>query len=244
MEKTRLIMGMPIIINIAHKSLKNSPFEKVFEYFNEVDNRFSTYKKDSEISQINNGKLKVEDSSLVMKKVFKLSEKTKKETNGFFDIQNGGKYDPSGLVKGWAIYEASKILKKMGYKNFYISAGGDIQVSGKNELGQPWTVGIKNPFDQSKIVKALKIKNQGVATSGNYIRGAHIYNPKGQLNDDVVSLTVIGPNIYEADRFATAAFAMGRQGIEFIENLPGFEGYLIDKSGIGTMTTGWEGFTQ
>ena len=54
-----------------------------------------------------------------------------------------------------------------------------------------------------------------------------------------VSVTVLGPNVYEADRFATAAFAMGSEGIHFIEELPRFEGYLIDRSGIATMTTGF-----
>jgi thiamine biosynthesis lipoprotein len=54
---------------------------------------------------------------------------------------------------------------------------------------------------------------------------------------DIVGLTVIGPNIYEADRFATAAFAMGREGIMFIENLAGFEGYMIDQHGQATFTS-------
>ena len=63
---------------------------------------------------------------------------------------------------------------------------------------------------------------------------------------DIVSLSVIGPNIYEADRFATAAFAMGRKGIEFIENLNVdsgprmFEGYMIDSKGIATMTSDFD----
>jgi len=90
------------------------------------------------------------------------------------------------------------------------------------------------------------IRNEGIATSGTYIRGAHIYNPlnpQEQLNE-IVSLTVIGPNIYEADRFATAAFAMGKNGIVFIEHLPGFEAYVIDVKGIATSTTGFSKYTQ
>ena len=75
------------------------------------------------------------------------------------------------------------------------------------------------------------MKDEGVATSGTYIRGLHIYNPRGgnEPVSDIVSLTVIGPNIHDADRFATAAFAMGAAGINFIEQLPGYEGYIIDK---------------
>jgi thiamine biosynthesis lipoprotein len=92
-----------------------------------------------------------------------------------------------------------------------------------------------------EIVKVLAVSNCGVATSGTSIRGPHIYNPKidGQLVTDVVSLTVIGPNIYEADRFATAAFAMGEEGIRFIERLEGFEGYMIDQRGLATFTSGF-----
>ena len=59
------------------------------------------------------------------------------------------------------------------------------------------------------------------------------------LVTDVVSLSVIGPNIYEADRFATAAFAMGQEGIRFIERLEGFEGYMIDRHGQATFTSGF-----
>ena len=54
----------------------------------------------------------------------------------------------------------------------------------------------------------------------------------------------MGPNVLEADRFATAAFAMGREGIHFIESLKGFEGYAIDAKGIATMTSGFEVYTK
>ena len=81
-----------------------------------------------------------------------------------------------------------------------------------------------------------------MATSGNYIRGDHIYNPhaSAEIIKDIVSLTVIAANVYEADRFATAAFAMGADGINFIEKLLGLEGYLVDKNGIATYTSGFE----
>jgi thiamine biosynthesis lipoprotein len=56
----------------------------------------------------------------------------------------------------------------------------------------------------------------------------------------IASLTVVGPNVYEADRFATAAFAMEEDGIMFIESLKNFEGYSINSEGIATMTSGFE----
>jgi thiamine biosynthesis lipoprotein len=83
-------------------------------------------------------------------------------------------------------------------------------------------------------------RGHGVATSGNYLRGDHIYDPHtGRYgSDDIVSLTVIGADVMEADRYATASFAMGRDGIHFIEKVPGLEGYEIDKSGVARMTSG------
>jgi hypothetical protein len=37
---------------------------------------------------------------------------------------------------------------------------------------------------------------------------------------------------------------MGNDGIQFIESLPGFEGYAIDKSRQATMTTGFSAYTE
>jgi thiamine biosynthesis lipoprotein len=163
-------------------------------------------------------------------------------TDGFFNIKNKGFIDPSGLVKGWAIYNAADILCESRLENFYVEAGGDIETHGKNSEGKNWRVGIRNPFNMDEIVKVLSVTDCGVATSGIYIRGQHIYNPKNedQILTDIMSMTVIGPNIFEADRFATAAFAMGRAGINFIEKLQGFEGYMIDRDKIATFTTGFE----
>ena len=161
---------------------------------------------------------------------------------GFFNIAHKGQMDPSGLVKGWSIYNASLILKKRGYTNFYVDAGGDIQVSGANSEGENWVVGIRNPFNRNENVKVLSVTDKGVATSGTAIRGEHVYNPHNSTKNKskIVSMTVVGSNIYDADRFATAAFAMDQKGISFVESLKGFEGYMIDKKGIATFTSGFD----
>ena len=248
MKETRLLMGMPITVEIVDGNAAQDGINKVFNYFKYVDEKFSVFKKDSEITKINNGKIRERDYSEDMIKILKLSEQTKEETNGYFNIvDNNGKYNPSGIVKGWAIYNAAELLKKIGYNNFYVDAGGDIQVHGKNTQKADWKIGIKNPFKQNEIVKVIYLdNNQGVATSGTYIRGQHIYNPRNrdEKMNEIVSISVIGPNVYEADRFATAAFAMQREGINFIEKLAGPEAYMIDKNGVATMTSGFEKYTH
>jgi thiamine biosynthesis lipoprotein len=231
MKQTRILMGMPITVEIVDPQAAEPIFDEVYEYFTHIDEKFSTYKKTSEISAINHGGLEEKDWSEEMRMVFLLSEETKNQTNGYFDIKTpNGDYDPSGIVKGWAIWDA----------------GGDIQPHGRNIDDKQWAIGIKNPFNEVENAKVVYINNnEGVATSGTYIRGLHIYNPKkhNEPIDEIVSLTVVGPNIHDADRYATAAFAMGAQGINFIESLSGFEGYMIDKNKLGTMTTGFEKYT-
>lgn len=239
-------MGMPVTLQVVDPMATQGLFDTVFSYFQYVDQKFSTYKDDSEITWINQHRISLEESSEDMRIVFALAEETKQATHGYFDIAHNGAYDPSGLVKGWAIYNAAEILRQEGCKDFYVDAGGDVEAVGRNAQGENWRAGIRNPFNADEIVKVLSISNCGIATSGTYVRGQHIYNPKaaGQSIVDIVSLTVIGPNVYEADRFATAAFAMGRQGIEFVERLEGFEGYMIDRDRQATFTSGFERYVK
>ncbi len=240
MKQTRLIMGMPITIEVV--GLRDPKvLKKVFDYFREVDARFSPYKSDSELSAVNNG-LDPDGWSEDMKLVMRLCEETKQASGGYFDINRGGYIDPSGLVKGWSIANAAELLKDSGYNNFYIEAGGDIQAEGLSETNEPWTIGIRSPFDINKIVKVIKTTGVGVATSGKYLRGDHIYNPLDNYSspDEVSSLTVMAPNIFEADRFATAAYAMGKVGAVFLSALPGFDVYQIDNQGQALFTPGIE----
>jgi thiamine biosynthesis lipoprotein len=246
-SETRLMWGMPISVAIVEPissqatNRARSLISHVFAYFGYIDDTFSTYKPNSEISLINQGVLNIEDASRDMQTVLALSETMRLQTDGYFNIVHDGKIDPSGLVKGWALAKAADMLCNSGCDHFYVEAGGDFQAVGLNAEGEPWRVGIRNPFNTDEIVKILAVTNCGVATSGTYIRGQHIYNPiRGNLPaPDILSITVIGPNVYEADCYATAAFAMGHEGIRFIQSLDGFEGYMIDHNQHATFTSGF-----
>jgi FAD:protein FMN transferase len=239
--ETRLIMGMPITVHIVGPQAQGSA-GAVFAYFEEIDRRFSPYRPDSELCAINHGEIESSDASADMREVLALAAQSKSETDGYFDIlAEDGRLDPSGIVKGWAIRNAARMLIARGHDDFYVDAGGDIQSHGRNAQGAHWSVGIRHPFSPEEIVKTIYPKGQGVATSGNYVRGEHIYDPhqRGRAVSDIVSLTVIGPDVLEADRFATAAFAMGRDGIQFVDRHPDLEGYMIDQAGTATMTRGF-----
>lgn len=229
---------MPITIEIKDDNVLSTDFDEVFNYFHYVDENYSPFKSTSEVGKLNRG----EKVSKEMETILKLSENLNKKTNGYFDIKRpDGKIDPSGLVKGWAIKNIAEKLIKKRFTNFFIDVGGDAEI-----VGGPWVWGIRNPFNIREIIKVLNLSNVGIATSGNYEKGQHIYDPitgKSEIND-IVSMTVIGPNVYEADKFATPAFAMGRAGIKFIESLKGLEGYVIDKDGIATYTHGFKRYIK
>ena len=240
MKYIKKVMGMTAVIDISDEEAKAEDAEKVFSYFSYIDDKFSTYKKDSEIERINRKEIGENDFSHDMKKILSLADKTKKETDGYFDIKRNGRIDPSGIVKGFAIHEGVKMLRKLGYKNFYVEIGGDIEVAGKNPRGEKWRVGIQNPFNKTEIIKVVHLSDRGIATSGSYVRGEHIYDPIAQENENrIAGITVVGPNIYEADRFATAAYAMGEKGLEFIERLSGFEAYMVKNNKRAMMTSGF-----
>lgn len=244
MRTTRLLMGMPVTVEVPDGT-PAAIVQRVFAYFAGVERRFSPFRTDSEVAAINAGSLAEEAYSAEMREVVALAEETRLDSGGYFDARKpGGTFDPSGVVKGWAIRNAANLLRKAGVHDFFVDAGGDIQPSGRNAAGESWRVGIRNPFNPAEIVKVVRPDGRGVATSGTYTRGQHIYDPRrpGRAPSGVVGLTVIGDDVLEADRFATAAFAMGGRGIEFIEAMPHLEGYQIDTNGRATMTTGFGAF--
>ncbi len=241
-HRTELIMGMPISVAIPEAECadpdKNA--DLAFALFRSVDSQFSPYKPESEVSRIDRGELAPGDASPEMREVLRLSEDTKRFTDGFFDVWFNGRFDPSGLVKGWSILKAARLLDAQGLKNYCIDAGGDIEIRGHQAAQTPWRIGLRNPFDPSTIIRTLALTNRGIATSGTYIRGEHIYNPRnGEKANSIASITVVAPNVYEADRLATAAFAMGEAGVEFIAGIPTCDAYMVDNGGTATFTPGF-----
>lgn len=247
MRETRFMMGMPVTIDVTDRDSSRADLAAAFATFDAVDARFSTYRRDSEISRVNQGLVAPDAYSDEMREILALSEETRAISHGYFDIRRPeGSIDPSGIVKGWAIRRVADQLRQLGHRDFFVDAGGDIQTSGKDAKGAEWSAGIQNPFDVGAVVKVVYPRGGAIATSGTYVRGDHIYDPHHpeKALTDIVSLTVIGSDIYEADRFATIGFVMGTDGIYLIEETDGLEGYAISSDGIGTETSGFKRYTR
>jgi thiamine biosynthesis lipoprotein len=238
-------MGMPITVEVVDRGVRPRHFESVFCLFRQIEERFSPFKETSETTLWDRGLVEHSQISPQMRVVMQLAEETRQASGGYFDVYREGKFNPVGIVKGWAIQKAARLLQLAGFADFYVEAGGDAQICGRGPGGEPWRVGIRNPCDISQIIKVLELSNRGVATSGTYFRGHHIYDPldpTGCIAVEPSSLTVIAGDILDADRFATAAFAMGQAGIGFIEGMDGYEGYLVDDRGTATYTTGFASY--
>jgi thiamine biosynthesis lipoprotein len=241
MLKSRKIMGMACTVRIEEPTVHPQIFDNVFNYWRRVDRIFSTYKPNSEISRINRGELSVADASKEVQNILRMARETRLLTRGYFNVVHQGKIDPSGLVKGWAITGGANILRHAGYRNFLVEIAGDLEVSGGGPDGSGWKIGLRHPFELDKYVKIVKLKKNGVATSGAYLQGDHIYNPvANKVPSGVASITVIGPSAYDADRFATAIYAAGKKGLKLLPGGANLEGYLIDSNGVATYTAGFE----
>lgn len=219
-------MGMPISIDIPN-ARSESDFASAYERLSQIDARFSTYKTGSELSGLRGGQLKPKDLSQELKWIIKACSDWEAKTGGYFSVRAGGEFDPSGYVKGWAIAEAGKAIEIAGFKTYCIGAGGDILA--RSAGAKSWDIGIQDPADKTKILNKLSISNGAVATSGNYSRGQHIFNPKTKNPASYFkSVSIAGPDIITADVLATAVFAAGpKAGRAILKNFPDYQALLI-----------------
>ena len=212
----------------------NAGLLEVTDYVKVIDRDFSTYKLDSQVSQIRRGELKIEDASSEMQEVWRLCLVARNLTDGSFDpwCVKGG-YDPSGYVKGWAADRCIEILKRHGAENIQINAAGDLSLAGGFEDGKAWSIGIRSPENRFEILKIFEIFEGAITTSGTYEIGAHIKDPHtGLIAIGARSATVIGPDGGLADALATALVVTGRDGAILFSKpeLSDYKVWVIDRN--------------
>ncbi|MCP4723934.1 MAG: FAD:protein FMN transferase [bacterium] len=131
--------------------------------------------------------------------------------------KTGMEIDLGGIAKGYAVDCAVKILRDEGVKMAVVSAGGDIYALGSPEGEDGWPIGIQDPMNPERIYARIKLKNRGIATSGNYEKHithnnseiGHLIDPRnGYYENNVLSSTVISSLSMEADALATGAYLL------------------------------------
>jgi len=210
--------GTVIFIDASSASINEvkiqESIDRVRDFLYLVDEVFSTYKDQSEVSRLRRGEIAITDCCADLQEVWQLCLEAKSYSDGFFDpwCVEGG-FDPSGYVKGWASDRAIAMMKSDGVEHIQINSAGDLSLAGGVEPGKPWSIGIRHPEEAHTVVKVFDITDGAIATSGTYERGSHIKDPHtGLIAFGARSATVYGPNGGVADALATALIVAGKDG--------------------------------
>jgi len=152
-----------------------------------------------------------------------------------------------GIAKGYIVDRVALLMKKLKVTHALINAGGDIRAVGKKS----WRIAIRDPFDHQKYVDIIELKENAIATSGNYEVYFdrekiyhHIVNPHtGYSPTKVVSVSIVAKSTIEADALSTAVSVFGPiKGKHFIEKLPNIEGLIITKNNLKLYSRGWKSY--
>ena len=159
---------------------------------------------------------------------------------------NGIQLNFGAIAKGQAVDVVGEYLASRGIENYMVEIGGEVRCQGKNVEGNDWLISIEIPEENifGEAFDAVYLRNQGMATSGNYRnfrmvndhKVAHTIHPKTGFPQmqTLRSATILAPDCMYADAYATACMVLGlEKSKELILNDPDLEGYLIyaDDSG-------------
>ena len=130
----------------------------------------------------------------------------------------GMQIDLAGIAKGYAVDRCVVILARRGVTNALVNLGGNIYAMGAPSGEKGWRVGIRDPNGALETVGSLLLRNEAVATSGNYEnfveidgkRYGHIIDPRtGWPVSNVLSVTVVAPSGLASDALSTGLFVLG-----------------------------------
>jgi len=144
-----------------------------------------------------------------------------------------------GIGKGYIVDRGVEVLRRRGFGNVFVEAGGDLMAGGTSRRGDPWRIGIRNPRRQLALQARFDTRDRAVATSGDYMQPFapdysqhHILDPRtGYSAPELASSTVVASDAATADALATLVMVLGPvRGRALLEDLPDCEGYLLTKN--------------
>ena len=125
-------------------------------------------------------------------------------------------------------------MKKNDIKHALVNGGGDIRALGGKTEDHPWMIGLRHPFNKSRIISTIKLNNQAIATSGAYQRFYNdlIHSKGGRPVQEIASSTIVTEKAIDADVLATAFCILGsRKGMELLNKFRGVRALYVDNEG-------------
>src|SRR5438067_2101293 len=165
-------MGMPISLALRGRhtddAAARAAWAEVMIGLREVDRIFSTYRPDSYVSLLGRGEIELEDCPPEVAEVLALGDLARLSSGGAFDVRRSGPdggvvLDPSGVVKGWAVERAARVLADLTDTDFCLSAGGDLNCATGDPDGRPWRVGVEDPADPRRLPAVVPVFTGAVA---------------------------------------------------------------------------------
>jgi FAD:protein FMN transferase len=235
------VMGTVVSFDVPAAAVADGSLDAAVNWLHWVDRVFSPFRPDSDVALLADAEITPDACAPEVAEVIAACAAFRLQSGGYFTAAPGGRFDPSGYVKGWAVERAAGVLSAAGSSSHLVNGGGDVQCAGGRGAAEPWRVGIADPFRRGRLALVVAARDGAVATSGVAERGEHIVNPHtGQPARGLASLTVVGPRLSYADSYATAAFAMGpATSRDWIESLDGYDAYAITEAGETWQTRGF-----
>ena len=149
--------------------------------------------------------------------------------------------DVGSIAKGYGVQRVTQELLDLGYRDFVISAGGNVEARGTPMERAGWSVGIADPQSPQELLTTVEVADKAVVTSGGYER---FYTVDGQRYHHIVdpatlepaqhmlAATVICPDSALADCYSTAFFLMEpQQALALAKQMPELRLILVTLDG-------------
>lgn len=232
------VMGMPVSIHLRAEAPGRlegpqvaTAVEQTFAVLRRVDSVLSTWREDSDLMRVGRGDLSPAQAHPWLAEVEQLCAEAQRRTTGLFSPSYAAAgYDPTGLVKGWAVERAAMHLRHVPGVSWCVNAGGDLLAgAGRATSPSTWRVGVEDPREPGVVAATIPLRSGGLATSGAAARGAHVVDPRNSAAiARAGSATVWGPSLLWADVWATALFVDPLTGERALEGAdPAYRSLLL-----------------